>query len=1291
VQWFFENIIYIAPDGALQPDHVKLVLEVLSYYKKIVQKAWSSLQPDIRQTVYVSLVDLTSRILQRPDTGGADHTLAPGLVECILYVWLKAKTVDPTMWALLHERLRSYFHRRDAILQVRSKLTQMTLIIQNYLHTFESWDRFVEKKNKAAQTQVKKPSDSHTPDYREPVMPQPDPGISQIDWDYPTAQSIWYDLLESFRYLNDWENPALHFDGIETLGNIVDLLLSANQRADYLEDVTLRPFISLVSIFGPWLFEAVRKPPQFNEGRALAFRSLGRIICRHSHINLPRKLLAHFYDAVQLGLIESSGTKVSHAILESTSSLFSLALPGANLLIPAYLTEIRAVFMKPDQVPEKVREAALHILASLICVPTHFQGLTVPVDQAELRKRPDLQQADDISAQPTLDLRDVRPKISNLLVLALTRDPAPHHQALAISTMTSLIITELFAVPFSQQSTSFDAEMITSLLKNIIGCTLNSPTGSVALASLSALASYYDRLVSVDDSVAGKILQHLMQNVASKLAMAGADEVIAAHYACMLEWVMALPVPFFDDAKLLKKLFWTIDQGVSIGRPSAAQGLADSTVRPTSNLSASGHASSFGEGTYSGGGASAQDTDVRSKVRRAAEQMLVYLSNFLHNFPPDPHFDVLNSQTLDLEPDEVKSVTNATGEAANEPQSPRSASASSADAGAGSDMQTPLLSPRGADQLPLGTTVNRIGPVLWYTANKVNVFSMQDVCTHATQALSDEVVDALNWTLTDAHYVHYFNEFLATQDLDAAVPCWYEFQQYRASSMDPMAPRERARAIVRSFLSKVDRSRYDGRSISLMEQKVMTACPEDALFDLLVAQFNYFRQTDYFSLAQQHMARLTVRDNSGRFTWDSQPLYELIDPAGDLVIRKKTYESRQIESSFNPNNMPEGTFVEDRMADDRTSSFVPVAMKPFDTHEHQAVAEVADLDSLLVLLSGRADCVNATGDRFLGKPMQLPQPFQQGLRECEQILIQQGGIQNERVASRKRSRPDCDTWGCILPERAIRYGKLHCTRLLMSHLGWMSLEKNAVFQPLDWENSKFKRGMRQLDSTTYGREVTKVGLVYVAPGQEDERSLFRNESGSAMYAEFVEGMASIVNIAEHRAYLGGLDRSGTCGATLPYFHNSTAELVFHEVVRMPTVHKDPQQILKKRHVGNDIIHVIWDEHLRDYNPQTIASQFNDAHIIIYPLPNGLFRIQTAQKKEVGSFGPLVHNMVVTKESLPILARQTALNANQVVRSNQEAYLGQFVGRKDALNDLIKRCGVRKTYNDFLFDLFKMNV
>jgi hypothetical protein len=86
--------------------------------------------------------------------------------------------------------------------------------------------------------------------------------------------------------------------------------------------------------------------------------------------------------------------------------------------------------------------------------------------------------------------------------------------------------------------------------------------------------------------------------------------------------------------------------------------------------------------------------------------------------------------------------------------------------------------------------------------------------------------------------------------------------------------------------------------------------------------------------------------------------------------------------------------------------------------------------------------------------------------------------------------------------------------------------------------------------------------------------------------------------------------------TAPYYANAIMEVVFHEITSMPTNPTDPQQIHKKRHVGNDIVHIIYSEHSSDYDPTTITSQFNDAHVIVYPLPNGLYRIQIYRKENV---------------------------------------------------------------------------
>uniref|UniRef100_M4C278 Rap-GAP domain-containing protein n=1 Tax=Hyaloperonospora arabidopsidis (strain Emoy2) TaxID=559515 RepID=M4C278_HYAAE len=48
---------------------------------------------------------------------------------------------------------------------------------------------------------------------------------------------------------------------------------------------------------------------------------------------------------------------------------------------------------------------------------------------------------------------------------------------------------------------------------------------------------------------------------------------------------------------------------------------------------------------------------------------------------------------------------------------------------------------------------------------------------------------------------------------------------------------------------------------------------------------------------------------------------------------------------------------------------------------------------------------------------------------------------------------------------------------------------------------------------------------------------------------------------------------------------------------------------KKRHIGNDFVHVVFKECDEDYDLRTISGQFNDVHIVIQPLNDHEYRTQ----------------------------------------------------------------------------------
>ncbi|KAI1298893.1 Ral GTPase-activating protein subunit alpha-2 [Mortierella claussenii] len=250
------------------------------------------------------------------------------------------------------------------------------------------------------------------------------------------------------------------------------------------------------------------------------------------------------------------------------------------------------------------------------------------------------------------------------------------------------------------------------------------------------------------------------------------------------------------------------------------------------------------------------------------------------------------------------------------------------------------------------------------------------------------------------------------------------------------------------------------------------------------------------------------------------------------------------------------------------------------------------------------------------------------------------------------------------------------SRLLLSHLGFLCFDR---FQEHNFvllnQTASLKRDLKSLDKKS-GRETFKIAILYVAAGQEGEKAILHNSKGSAAYSRFVGDLGWEVDLADHAGYMGGLEHNGSNGATAMYYCSSTLEVIFHEVVRMPTDPDDPRQVKKKRHVGNDHVHIVWSEHSRAYDRSTIGGDFGNVIIVLTPIPemridqdgqlmvyrgsslsdkNGtsqsklqdgsdLVSIEVIRDTNLPVFGPLVDGMVVPMSQLGRLVRQTAIHA-----------------------------------------------
>lgn len=1239
-KYFFEKIPTCTPDTALTQDHYKLVVEILNLYIQVVSNYWQMLNDETRSTILLTSLDLASNVLKRQDTGDIDRSLCPIIIEAILFLWIKTKTLDQTMWNALQSHLESFFHRKDTIAQCKIKLIQMTLVLTNFMYSFDAFNKSEEKKLKSSSSNQNRRSDSTFPDYFTLPEPKPDPHIKSIEWDYATAHSIWSETLRIFKNINIMEDPGIYLDAMECIGTVIDMLLLNHEKADV--NTEGRPHISLINVFGPWLFESVKRPIVFCDGKALAMRSLCRIIIRNTNINLPLSVLSHFYDALQFTLMECSCTKVSWAVLEYTNGFFGLSLPGSNILVPYFIHEISKNLNKIEVVPEKVRESIIQILGSLMCMNRQFADLEIPLDK-ETSKIHRMTEKENV---PTMSYQEIKMKVSASIVHALNRDTKPHHQCLILSCINTLIVNELHSP--SQGS----GELIISLLRVMTPCTLKDKVATTALSCLSNLSTFYKKLHAIDNTIVSKVLYQLVANINAAITNktnVGFELAIVAHIECLLDWLMVVPPKFIEDIKLMKKILFVLDGAMKFASESNPS-LSSGTPKPKKKDETTPE-------TPPPTNEQTEDKSLKAKIKRAAEQALVYITSFQNIFPPDEHYDILQSQILDYSIESLGSNLNkegAEGEEINEETSPN-------------------LLPSSLPPFP--------NDVLWFSVNNKFIYSVFDHLHHSPELDHEDANVGLTYLLSSSHYAYFFGKYLQQQGLEDSLTTYYEEKQYQLAGIDLTPIYEKSREIVHRYLSSETGQSLPPEYKQILNEK-MSDRPDLALVDVLLIQFFQFKHSDFFQMSKEHSARITSREYTGKYTWDFSLVNDM--PSKELYLHRYAKDSRRSIKQRN-DDLPEGIITEEppaRIVGSKLNSSGEV------TIGETVQSDITNMEDLLGYLTTLADCVGPDNEQDLTKPRNIPALYKKNVDHFNEILVEQQNCIERKIEERNKI---IYTYPCIPPESTLRTSSLHSSKLFLKHLGWTNYNKYAYFSILDHESTKFKRQLKQLDANGHGREIVKIGLVYVKEKQEDEKIILRNEAKntSELYNEYVEGMAVVADIQKHCGYIGGLDRSGSVGSTLLYYRDALHELVIHEVVRMPTSEKDPLQILKKRHVGNDIVHIIWSEHYRDYKPQTIVSQFNDAHIIIYPMPNGLFRIKIAKKKEVSHFGPLLHNMVVSKDILPILTKQTALNANFVVRFSQDAYMGQYSARKEAVFEIASKY-TKIPYTDYLKVLFPTN-
>ncbi|KAJ3036781.1 hypothetical protein HDV00_002393 [Rhizophlyctis rosea] len=134
----------------------------------------------------------------------------------------------------------------------------------------------------------------------------------------------------------------------------------------------------------------------------------------------------------------------------------------------------------------------------------------------------------------------------------------------------------------------------------------------------------------------------------------------------------------------------------------------------------------------------------------------------------------------------------------------------------------------------------------------------------------------------------------------------------------------------------------------------------------------------------------------------------------------------------------------------------------------------------------------------------------------------------------------------------------------------------------------------------------KFGVAYVGPGQTSEEEMLQNrmETSSPAFKQFLNFLGETIELRGWKGYRAGLDTSGSnnTGTHSVYTKWQGYEIMFHVSTLLPFIQGDRQQLERKRHIGNDIVVIVFQESETPYQLTSITSHQN--HVIAVVQPSG---------------------------------------------------------------------------------------
>ncbi|XP_043538598.1 signal-induced proliferation-associated 1-like protein 2 isoform X1 [Chiloscyllium plagiosum] len=205
----------------------------------------------------------------------------------------------------------------------------------------------------------------------------------------------------------------------------------------------------------------------------------------------------------------------------------------------------------------------------------------------------------------------------------------------------------------------------------------------------------------------------------------------------------------------------------------------------------------------------------------------------------------------------------------------------------------------------------------------------------------------------------------------------------------------------------------------------------------------------------------------------------------------------------------------------------------------------------------------------------------------------------------------------------------------------------------------------------------KVGIMYCKAGQSTEEEMYNNETAGPAFDEFLDLLGQRVKLKGFEKYRAQLDnKTDSTGTHSLYTTYQEYEIMFHVSTMLPYTANNSQQLLRKRHIGNDIVTIVFQEpRAGPFTPKTIRSHFQHVFLVVQvhnPCTEEVsYSVAVTRSKDIPEFGPFFQKGVTFPKSANfrdfLLAK--VVNAENAAEKSEKFHAMATRTRQEYLKDL----------------------